>query len=357
MKKLLKAILVIILAAVVIAALYAGYLFISFHRIGDNTELAVSGGSASAAKPETGKTYKIVSWNIGFGAYEDDYGFFMDGGTQSWAWSKDRLEINLNDIVKTIKKNSADFYYIQEVDFDSTRSYHVDERDYMKQAFDGAWYTFAQNYDSPFLMYPITQPHGASRAGLMVFSNYKIDSAIRRELPIESGITKFLDLDRCYSVNRVPAANGKELVLINFHLSAYTSDGKIANEQLKLVLDVMKEEYAKGNYVIAGGDFNKDILGDSSKYFGKSDIEYTWAQPIPDGMFDGYPVKLVAPLNEASPVPSCRNADGPYHEGQYVLTIDGFMITDNIKAVGSNVIDTKFEYSDHNPVYMEFVLN
>ncbi|MBQ3931255.1 MAG: endonuclease/exonuclease/phosphatase family protein [Firmicutes bacterium] len=354
MKKVLKTLLCIILVIVLIAVGYVAYVFIDYHRIGDQP-LTVTAGALSE-KAGTGKTYRIVSWNIGFGAYEDDYGFFMDGGTQSWAWSKERLDTNLKNITDLLAKQKADLYLIQEVDFDATRSYHFDEREYLVKDLGGQNYTFAQNYDSPFLMYPLTQPHGKSRAGLMTFSRFVIDSAVRRELPIETGFTKFLDLDRCYSANRIPMDNGKELVLYNFHLSAYTSDGKIANEQLKLLLADIQEEYKKGNYCIAGGDFNKDILGDSSKYFGKSDIEYTWAQPIPEGTFDGFNVKLEAPLNEASPVPSCRNADGPYKPGQYVLTIDGFMVTDNIEVVGSDVIDTQFKYSDHNPVYMEFIL-
>jgi endonuclease/exonuclease/phosphatase family metal-dependent hydrolase len=355
MKKVLKTLLCIILVIVLIAVGYVAYVFIDYHRIGDNVPLSVTAGALSE-KAGTGKTYKIVSWNIGFGAYEDDYGFFMDGGTQSWAWSKERLDKNLNNITDLLAKQKADLYLIQEVDFDATRSYHFDEREYLVKALGDQNYTFAQNYDSPFLMYPLTQPHGKSRAGLMTFSRFVINSAVRRELPIETGFTKFLDLDRCYSANHITMDNGNELVLYNLHLSAYTSDGKIANEQLKLLLADMQEEYKKGNYCIAGGDFNKDILGDSSKYFGKSDIEYTWAQPIPEGTFDGYNVKLVAPLNEVSPVPSCRNADGPYHQGQFVLTIDGFMVTDNIEVKGSDVIDTQFKYSDHNPVYMEFVL-
>ncbi|MCR5009341.1 MAG: endonuclease/exonuclease/phosphatase family protein [Clostridia bacterium] len=355
MKKVLKTLLCIILVIVLIAVGYVAYVFIDYHRIGDNVPLSVTAGALSE-KAGTGKTYRIVSWNIGFGAYEDDYGFFMDGGTQSWAWSKERLDTNLKNISDLLAKQKADLYLIQEVDFDATRSYHFDEREYLVKDLGDQNYTFAQNYDSPFLMYPLTQPHGKSRAGLMTFSRFVIDSAVRRELPIETGFTKFLDLDRCYSANRIPMDNGKELVLYNFHLSAYTSDGKIANEQLKLLLADIQEEYKKGNYCIAGGDFNKDILGDSSKYFGKSDIEYTWAQPIPEGTFDGYNVKLESPLNEASPVPSCRNADGPYKPGQYVLTIDGFMVTDNIEVVGSDVIDTQFKYSDHNPVYMKFIL-
>ena len=146
-------------------------------------------------------------------------------------------------------------------------------------------------------------------------------------------------------------------MIYNFHLSAYTSDGTIATEQLKLLLADMQAEYEKGNYCLAGGDFNKDILGDSSVYFGKADQEYSWAQPIPEGTFDGYDIHLEAPLDKESPVPSCRNADGAYHEGQYVLTIDGFLVTNNISVVSSAVIDTAFKYSDQNPVEMTFVLN
>ena len=66
---------------------------------------------------------------------------------------------------------------------------------------------------------------------------------------------------------------------------------------------------------------------------------------------------LIAPLDEKSPVPSCRNADGPYHDGQYVLTVDGFIVSDNVDVIESRVIDTGFAFSDHNPVVMRFILN
>ena len=353
MKKAMKVVAFILAALLIVAIGYVGYVFIAFHRIGD-MPIDVNGGTDSAAPADTQLT--IVSYNIGFGAYESDYGFFMDGGTQSWAWSKERLDTNLKNIASLLKEQNADLYIIQEVDTNSTRSYHFDEREYLKSALENKDYTFAQNYDSPFLFYPLTQPHGASRSGLMTFSSYKITSGQRVELPIENGLTKFLDLDRCYSKNRIGTENGKELVLYNFHLSAYTSDGTIATEQLKLLLADIQGEYEKGNYCIAGGDFNKDILGDSSVYFGKADREYTWGQPIPEGTLDGFDAKLVAPLDEENPVPTCRNADSEYHKGQYVLTIDGFIVTPNVEAKSSEVIDTGFAYSDHNPVKMEFIL-
>ncbi|MBR4906649.1 MAG: endonuclease/exonuclease/phosphatase family protein, partial [Clostridia bacterium] len=268
----------------------------------------------------------------------------------------ERLDKNLKNIADFLKNQDADLYLVQEVDIGSTRSYYIDERPYLTEAIGWMTSTFAQNYDSPFLCYPITQPFGVAKSGLMTFSGAPFASAERIGLPIESGLTQFMDLDRCYSKHRITLSNGAELVLYNMHLSAYTSDGTIATEQLELLIADMQGEYEKGNYCIAGGDFNKDVLGDSSAYFGKPDIEYTWAQPIPDSMFDGTNISLVAPIDEANPVASWRNADGTPVEGRYRLTLDGFMITDNVEVVYANVIDTNFAYSDHNPVEMRFLL-
>ena len=122
-----------------------------------------------------------------------------------------------------------------------------------------------------------------------------------------------------------------------------------------MLLEDMQREYEKGNWCIAGGDFNKDLLGDSVAIFG-TDEEFSWAKAIPPETFDGVDIVLVGPLDEENPIPSCRNADGPYHEGQYVLTVDGFMVSPNVRVDASRVIDTAFRYSDHNPVEMDFTL-
>ncbi len=119
---------------------------------------------------------------------------------------------------------------------------------------------------------------------------------MRRSLPVETGVTKLLDLDRCYSVSKIPVSNGKALCLYNLHLSAYTSDGKIADEQLELLLSDMQAEYEAGNYVIGGGDFNKDLLeGGSEAYFGVSTEDYTWAQPLRFDLLEKTDIRLIAP--------------------------------------------------------------
>ena len=133
--------------------------------------------------------------------------------------------------------------------------------------------------------------------------------------------------------------------------------GTIATEQFEMLCADMLQEYESGNYCIAGGDFNKDLLGASAEIFGVTGGENdTWAQPIPEDTFDGFNVSLIAPLDEGNPVPSCRNADGPYHQGQYVLTVDGFLVSENVTVTSSDVVDLGFAYSDHNPVEMRFVL-
>lgn len=346
---ILFAILAIILLLVLVVVGYLTYVFASFHRIDDNLALDVK--NPVSKKAEIGVEYSILTWNMGFGAYSDDYSFFMDGGKYSRAFSKEAAITNITSMTEKVVELSPDFVYVQEADIGSTRSYQVDERELILGYLTEYTSVFAQNYDSPYLFYPFSCPHGKSRSGIITASKYNIESSLRRQLPIETGLTKFLDLDRCYSVTRVPTENGKTLVLYNTHLSAYTSDGVIATEQLKMLIADMEKEYKAGNYVICGGDFNKDLLGNSSAVFGVSGEDFTWAQPIPDELIPSWLTKVAC-----SNAPSCRNADRPYDDTNFVLTIDGFFVSDNVKITFSEVLDCKFEHSDHNPVLMKFVL-
>lgn len=358
MRSLFRFLLKLILVVLILGIGYALYVFLSYHRIDDNQVLSVVHND-NTEKVETGKPYSVLSFNIGFGAYEPDYGFFMDGGTQSWAWSKERLVTNLSNIGYFLyaADSEDDFFFIQELDAKSTRTYHVDEQAYIKDALNNKSSVFAINYDSPFLMYPVSlKPHGKSLSGIMTLSDFNITSSVRRSLPVEEGLMKYVDLDRCFTVSRVEVENGRELILINLHLSAYTSDGNITDQQLEMLLTVMKEEYEKGNYCIAGGDFNKDVTGMGAEGFGISGGEYNWAKKIDSALLESYNIRLADMYDENNPVPSCRNADGPYHPSQYQITLDGFLVTDNVEIISTEVLDTGFRYSDHNPVRMTFSL-
>lgn len=122
-----------------------------------------------------------------------------------------------------------------------------------------------------------------------------------------------------------------------------------------MVINEMQQEYDKGNYCIAGGDFNRDLLGDSSEIFGKKPPEANWAKPVNMELFTD-DITLVVPFDEENPVPSCRNADKPYGPDSFVVTVDGFIKSANVDVIDTNVINSEFRYSDHNPVYLEFRL-
>lgn len=352
MKKILKILLFVVLTLVVLVGAYVVYVLVTYYRVEDNLSLEVVNQAEGEAKSDT--DYSIISYNVGFGAYSADYSFFMDGGKHSWALSEDAVYTNIRGSIDILQEQTPDFILLQEVDKDATRSYHVDQTALFSEAFGEYQHTFALNYDSPFLFYPFTQPHGKSVAGLMTFSTCEIESGVRRSLPIEKGFMKFIDLDRCYSIQRIPVDNGKTLCLYNVHLSAYTSDGSIATEQLKLLIEDMAAEYAAGNYIVCGGDFNKDLLGNSAEIFGVAGDGQSWAKPFP---FELLPEGFSLQAGAENPLPSSRTADKPYDPADaFVVVLDGFITSDNVEVISEGVLDTGFTYSDHNPVRMVFSL-
>lgn len=367
MRKALKWILAAVAVLILILAAYVTYVFTAYYRLEDHLVLTPEpAASEHTAQPEqtgqptqfvpVGENLTVTSWNIGFGAYTDQFSFFMDGGDYSRGFSEEIVKETVESIGTQLADFGSDFNLVQEVDVDSTRSYHIDEKALLLEALPSQNAVFAQNYDSPYLFWPLIKPHGKSKSGLLTLSDYEITSAARRSLPIQDGFAKFIDLDRCYSSSRILTTNGKELVLYNVHLSAYATDPTIADQQLSVLYEDMTAEYNAGNYVVCGGDFNKDLLGDSSAIFGVSMEGGNWAKSFP---FDNIPDRfsIVAPYNPDHPVPSSRNADAPWDpETNYQLTIDGFLISDNVECLAADTVDLQFAYSDHNPVQLTFRL-
>ena len=389
MRKLIRKILKIIgsVLAVILLALagYIIYLYASYHRIEDNLQLQVetTRGTANETTNETnnetteantlttGKKYSALTYNIGFGAYTPDFSFFMDGGKSSWAKSKESVLETIQGAGELAASKDPDFAMIEEVDLNSTRSYHVNEYNILKDCFPDYYYVFAQNYDSAFLFYPFTQPHGSSKSGIGLFSRYPVTSALRRSFPVSTSFTKFFDLNRCYSISRVSVDNGKELVIFALHMSAYGNSDAIREGQIAMLAADMQKEYEAGNYVLCGGDFNHDLkasadeenpeTGKEDQSNSNSDREYeSWAYPFPR---EELPEHFSFCLDQLSKEErsnlwnSARNADMEYIPGEtYTVTLDGFIISDNIECLSYENINTGYSYSDHDPVYVEFKL-
>lgn len=339
------------------AAVYVAYVFFSYDRIEDGQALPVAiPEEVRDRELAPGEEYRILTYNVGFGAYRPDFSFFMDGGESSWAKSKESVEEAIRGAGELISSRKPDFVLIQELDIDATRSYHVDELEMMSEILSESASVMAVNYDSAFLMYPLTQPHGKSKSGIATFSGYPILSSVRRSLPVATSFSKLFDLDRCYSVSRIPVSNERELILINLHMSAYTKDEAVRTGQIAMLAEEMEKECRAGNYVICGGDFNHDL-----KALGAPEREaLSWSQPFPR---ESLPEQVSFALDGLTQRErdglwdSARNADMEYVPGvTYTVTLDGFIISDNVECVRYETIPTGYEYSDHEPVEMTFRL-
>ena len=336
-----------------------GYLTIDEYKPEEVEKLQVEDYGGKSIKLD--RNIRIMSWNIGYGALGDNADFFMDGGKMVNTASKERVRYNLDGIIDRIDEVNPDILIIQEMDRNSTRSHFVDEYEYIQR--NSSSYVaknqsiFAYNFMVSFVPYPIP-PIGKVEAGLATYSAFKISEATRISLPssfkwpMSTG-----NLKRCLEVSRMPIEDSeKELVLINLHLEAYDNgEGKIL--QTNMLKELLKEELDKGNYVIAGGDFNQIFSNvDTSDY---PFLAGTWKPGSIDvSEFDA----RLSFVTDASN-PTARSLDKVYADVsdkspdkfQYYV-IDGFIISDNIRLQNIRTHNTVFQYSDHNPISMDMML-
>jgi len=306
----------------------------------------------------TKKPYSLMTWNIGYAGLGKDEDFFMDGGKKVRPDSKQVVEKYFSGIKETIGTHTPDILFIQELDLKSKRTWKINEFEALK-SFTGKSGAFAYNYKCFYVPFPLPTI-GHVESGVSILTNFETSSAQRLSLPVPfKWPVRIANLKRCMLVTRIPvyengAATGKELVLADFHLEAFDNgEGKIA--QTKALKEFIEAEYAKGNYVIAGGDFNQ-------KFPNSSSFAPVWLDGWLPGQLDADMLEPGWSFVFDDTEPTCRSnqriyndADAAAHNWQYHV-IDGFIISPNIEKLSVNVINEDFQNSDHNPVYMTFQL-
>ena len=353
MKKILKVLLILVLIVIAAAALLFGWLTAAEYRPApvEDAEVLRTGENASLA---VGDSVTVLSWNVGYGGLGKDSDFFMDGGKDSKSADRETVGRYLEGIHRTIVDQDPDLVLLQEVDTDSSRTYGIDERGLLAQGMSSQ--TFAFNYSCPFVPIPMP-PIGKVHSGLFTMTNgVEIERAERISLPCPfTWPTRVANLKRCLLVSYLPVAGSdKQLVLVNLHLEAYDDgEGKVA--QTNQLREFITAEYEKGNYVIAGGDFNQVFPGSLARY--PNTHPENWepgvldANLLPDGWALAYDLRT----------PTCRLLNQPYDPSDTVGTqyyvIDGLIVSPNLTVKSVETIDAQFENSDHNPVRLEVVLN
>jgi endonuclease/exonuclease/phosphatase family metal-dependent hydrolase len=291
-------------------------------------------------------TFSVTTFNIGYAGLDKDQDFFFDGGEMGRSHSYDKTMDNLEGILNFLTETDSDFILFQELDRNSLRTYNTDQYKYFTDNLLGYTSTYAENYKAIWVPVPIFEPMGYVEAGMATFSKFQTYYAQRHNLEgQESWPMKLFEVDRCFIETIHPLPNGKDLVVVNIHLSAYDKGGELRSAQSTHLKRFIEEQFESGNYVIVGGDWNQLI---SSIQLEDPNFINTWPSWL---------VEIQADFGElgftwgVSDIMTVRDLDTPYNPGvTFETIIDGFLISPNIEIVEVIGHDLGFHHSDHNPV-------
>ena len=347
--KITKWVFFVLLTVALLATLLIGYLTITEYRpaYAENPEQ----GNVRVDEIFSGNTLRVLTINTGYGGLDRTEDFFMDGGKGVHPDTQAQVEKNMIGLEGIIRSVNADVVLMQEVDTGSKRSFGINQ--WRQYEFDLEDYEsrYALNYCCAYVPYPLPTI-GKIRSGIATFSRYDISAATRYALPCPfQWPVRVANLKRCLLVTRLPVeGKTQELVIVNLHLEAY-DDGEGKAAQTQMLMQLLQEEYEKGNYVIAGGDFNQSFPGALSAYPTKDTSNWVpgTLEALPDGWSYAYDCS----------VPTCRLLNQPYNEASALTQyygIDGFIVSDNLEVTRIETLDEGFTFTDHNPVVLEVLL-
>ncbi len=144
-----------------------------------------------------------MSWNTGYACLGKNADFFMDGGTHVKTADKTQEQENLSAIQEFIDSYKADFIFLQETDFNSSRSNYINQTEFFEKYNPDYESSFARNYKTLFVPYPFP-PLGKVDAGIMTLSRFHLLNSTRISLPCPfSYPVRLCNLKRCLLVNEL----------------------------------------------------------------------------------------------------------------------------------------------------------
>lgn len=352
LKKSLKILLIIF--CIVIAGLVALFVYFTltdFQPV-PSEHIAVMNNSPDAVIDSGDITF--ITWNVGYCGLDESMDFFYDGGKMVRP-DKATFQNNLNGVFDFLSKNdSMDFFLLQEVDTASKRSYYMNQAALFSKALPDYTFSFAVNYNVKHVPAPMLKPLGKVVSGISTFSRYYPLSSERFSYPVNySWPLKIFMLDRCFMIQRFLLSNHKELIVINTHNSAFDDADRLRQYEMWMLRGFILNEYAKGNFVIAGGDWNQNPYNYNSFRFASDYVKKSGLPKIPfNFMPDGWQWAC------DSTCPTNRDLRSAYKHGSTPTTIyDFFVVSPNIIVETIKTLDCGFEFSDHQPVYLRIRLN
>lgn len=315
-------------------------------------ELTNPKSAITDSSPISDSTLSFMIWNVGYGGLGKEVDFFYDGGKMVTS-PKEHVLKNNEGMKKFFAENTdVDFIMLQEVDRSSKRSWKIDQAEQFANVLPRHNYAFTPNYQVEYLPFPFTNPIGKVYGGLQTLSKFTPVESKRIALPgISDFPRKLFYLERCLLMQRYKLANGKDLLVINTHFEAY-DDGSVKKEQMALTKKILEEEYAKGNYVVLGGDWN--IAPPSFNV-------HTWEkEPEDDQLYlKNNDPNYVTGWNYAYDSTTATNRKNKYSfdaAKTFTTVIDYYFTSPNIEVEEVKGVDMGFDFSDHQPVKMKIKL-
>jgi len=363
--KIIKLLLKLVISIVLLAVLFVGVLTVFEYKPEDIEVLDIVDNQTELVQLDQSMTF--MTFNIGYAGLGEDEDFVMDGGKKGRPDSKDVVEAYLEGIQKTaLNEYPSDFYLLQEVDVKSRRSYRINELEEIQNYLGNTYSSqFAYNFKALFVPFPLslTDYIGYVESGITTYTTYRVETSTRYQFPgAFSWPLRVANLKRAMMVTYLDIEDStKKLVVVNLHMSAYDGDGSLRAQEMEFLKAFMEEEYALGNYVIVGGDFNQTFPEAEGIYDVQEGLYVAYPMD-PDFLPQGFSfeVDITAPTN--------RLLNQPYDASdpttQYYI-IDGFIVSDNILVekyeetqlnAGAMTVHLNFEHSDHNPVVIKIKL-
>lgn len=347
LRLILKTILFIVLAVVLLFGGIIIYGTFKDYQPTQKEKLEISGQGYFEAFNDSILT--VISWNIGYCGLGKDMDFFYDGGSKVRP-SKEDFRKYLNGTLNFLSKNdTVDMFLLQEVDTNARRSYYTNESILINQFTPDYSYVFAKNYDVKFVPFPVYSPMGSVVSGMMTLSKIRPVEAYR--FPYNANYLwpkKIFLPDRCMVYMKFKMPGGKYLVVLNTHNSAFDDAAELRETEGYVLKAIMLDEYGRGNYVVAGGDWNRNPPGFDMKKPDNSDAKRA-AEPAFEKDFLPGGWKWVFDPSQ----PTNRDINEAYTKGKTKTTIiDYFAVSPNLDVIENKTIPTNFEFSDHQPVFL-----
>ena len=307
--------------------------------------LAIDTNSEGNVKSST-TSISALSWNIAWA-----YGQGSEGSGKRK--SPEQMKKHLLEISNHIMEINADIVLLQEVDFDSDRSYNVDQAAFIAKKAGYQYLVRGESWSANYLPFPYWPPSehwGQIVSGGAILSKLPIQDCEITLLPkpaAQSFFYRQFYLFR-YLMRCEVSWQGRTLSIFNTHLEAFDLTNR--EKQTELVTKILSETSEKPS--ILGGDFNT-VPREAKNQHAYPD------EPETDHRNDRTLQILMtnSDLQEAAaqlPTPSVEERyTFPATEPNRQL--DHFFNSPQVQAVDFEVSNKTCRASDHLPILSRFV--